>query len=54
MLAATATLSASFTEMSPPLSVLVTLACVISVVVLAGILSFLVFGIVLRLVGLKL
>ena len=54
MLAATATLSAGFTEMSRPLSMLVTVACVMSVVVLAGILSFLVLAVVLRFVGLRL
>jgi hypothetical protein len=54
MLAATATLTAGLTAMSRPESVLVALACVMSVVVLAGILSFLVVGVVLRLVGLKL
>jgi hypothetical protein len=54
MLAATAILSASFTAMSRPLSVLVTLACVISVVVLAGMLSFLVVAVLARLVGLRL
>jgi hypothetical protein len=54
MLAATAIMTAGFTEMSRPLSVLVTLACVISVVVLAGMLSFLVVAVLARLVGLRL
>ena len=54
MLAATAIMTAGFTEMSRPLSVLVTLACVISVVLLAGMLSFLVVAVLARLVGLRL
>ena len=53
ILAGTATLTGGFTTMSRPQSVLVALACVLSVVVLAGMLSFLVVAVILRLVGLR-